>query len=218
MARATFNRIPPEKQALVLDVANREFAEHGYHKANINTIASKAGISIGAMYKYFASKEDLFCEALEWGARFIRDTYEGVEHASDDPFEKIRTMFLKVLEIARERPQSLQVYMALLGSNMDEFAQRYARTIEDVGHTYLKHIVLQGQRDGYIDKDIDVGTIIFFLDNHLMMFAFSQISLYLKIRQETFLEGSIDQERVIGETIRVCKRMFGTDRVLSPKP
>ena len=217
MARATFNRISPEKQELILDVANREFAEHGYHKANINTIAEKAGISIGAMYKYFASKEDLFCEALEWGARFIRDTYEGVEHASDDPFEKLRTIFKKALEIARERPQALQVYMSLLGSNMNDFAQRYAHIIEDVGHTYLKHIILQGQQDGYIDKDVDVGVIIFFLDNHLMMFAFSQISLYLKIRQETFLEGNVNQERIIDETIRTCKRMFGTDRVLNPK-
>jgi TetR/AcrR family transcriptional regulator len=208
MARATFSRIPPEKQEFILDVAAREFAEFGFHKANINTIATKAGISIGAMYKYFSSKEDLFCESLEMGIRFIRDTYERAEHASADPFEKIRTMFIKVLDIARERPHSLQVYMALLGSNMDEFAQRYARAIEEVGHSYLKHILVTGIREGYIDKDIDIDTAIFFLDNHLMMFSFTQISLYLKIREETFLEGPVNQMHIIDETIRVCKRMF----------
>lgn len=110
MSRGTFKRIPLEKQRHILDTAMREFAGHGFHKANINAIAAKAGISIGALYKYFSSKEDLF------------------------------------------------------------------------------------------------------LDNHIMMFAFSQISQYLKIRQETFLEGRMSADRFIDETVVVCRRMFGTHR------
>lgn len=53
---------------------------------------------------------------------------------------------------------------------------------------------------------------ILFLDNHLMMFAFSQISQYLKTRQETFLEGRLGADRIIDETVRLCRRVFGTDR------
>lgn len=221
MARETFSRISLEKQELILDVATREFAENGFHKANINTIAQKAGISIGAMYKYFSSKEELFCEALEMGIRVLNDTFTHVSLDVDDPFEKIRAIFENVLIFARERPHALQLYMALLSSNMDEYAKKYAQPIEEVGHTFFKRIILDGIRDGYIDRDFDIDTATFFLDNHLLMFTFSQISLYLKIREETFLEGRINQERIIEETIGVCKRIFGThardQKTTSPK-
>jgi AcrR family transcriptional regulator len=209
MARETFKRIPLEKQELILDVATREFGENGYHKANVNTIADKAGISIGAMYKYFSSKEELFCETLEMGISILNTMFSSISHAPGDPFEKVRAVFENVLAFAREKPYPLQIYMMLLSSNMDEFAKRYAHIIEEVGHTFFKQIIKDGIRDGYIDEDLDIDTATFFLDNHLMMFTFSQISLYLKIRQETFLEGRMSPERVIDETVRVCKRIFG---------
>jgi len=209
MARDTFRRIATEKQEHILEVATREFAENGFHKANINTIAAKAGISIGAMYKYFSSKEDLFCEALEQGICILNENFNIVDVKSHDPFEKIRAVFMNVLVYAQEKPYALQAYLLLLSSSMDEFAKRYAQPIEEVGHSFFKRIVLEGIRDGYIDKDFDVDTAIFFLDNHLMMFTFSQISLYLKLREETCFEGRVSQERIIDETIRVCKRMFG---------
>lgn len=210
MSRGTFKRIPSEKQRHILDIAMREFAGKGFHKANINTIAAKAGISIGAMYKYFSSKEDLFLETLQLGIGFLNDTYSAISGEQGDPFEKIRTVFANALAYARENPHALQLYLSLLSSSMDELAGAYARTIEEVGHTYLKKIVQDGIRDGYMRRDLDQDTAILFLDNHLMMFAFSQISQYLKIRQETFLEGRMSAERFIDETVRVCRRMFGT--------
>lgn len=44
----------------VLDAARAEFAEVGYHRASLSTIAQEAGFSKGAVYSNFASKEDLF--------------------------------------------------------------------------------------------------------------------------------------------------------------
>lgn len=212
MSRDTFTRIPSEKQRHILDIAMREFAGNGFHKANINTIAAKAGISIGAMYKYFSSKEDLFLETLRLGTGFLNDTYSAVSREPGDPFVKIRTVFTRALDHAREHPHALQLYLSLISSGMDDFAARYAHTIEEVGHTTLKKIVQDGVRDGYIREDLDMDAAILFLDNHLMMFAFSQISQYLKIRQETFLEGRLGADCIIDETVRLCRRVFGPDR------
>ncbi|WP_307044650.1 TetR/AcrR family transcriptional regulator [Agromyces ramosus] len=43
----------------------RVFARHGFAAANIRQIADEAGISVGSVYRHYASKEDLFDELLE---------------------------------------------------------------------------------------------------------------------------------------------------------
>jgi AcrR family transcriptional regulator len=49
----------------VLQAAEGVFARRGYHEASLREIASKAGVSKGALYYNFASKEDLFLALLE---------------------------------------------------------------------------------------------------------------------------------------------------------
>ncbi|MGL6107794.1 TetR/AcrR family transcriptional regulator, partial [Romboutsia sp.] len=58
--KPTFNNIPNEKRNRILEEAEKEFAQKGFIGANINKISKNAGISIGSMYSYFESKEDLY--------------------------------------------------------------------------------------------------------------------------------------------------------------
>jgi len=43
----------------------RSWAIHGYKKTSIGELTAKIGISTGAFYLLYSSKEDLFCETLE---------------------------------------------------------------------------------------------------------------------------------------------------------
>src|SRR5512137_1107266 len=47
----------------ILEAAGRLFAERGYEEASTHLIAQQAGISVGALYRYFAGKEEI-CLAL----------------------------------------------------------------------------------------------------------------------------------------------------------
>ena len=51
--KSTFDNIPEEKRSKILSVAVNEFATQGFENANINTIAKKAEVSVGSLYKYF---------------------------------------------------------------------------------------------------------------------------------------------------------------------
>jgi len=213
MPRQTFARIPVEKQQKILDVAAKEFALNGFHKANINTIASKACVSIGAMYKYFKDKEDLFSETVNNGILLLREHFSSIaKDETHDPFEKIRQLFNFVITFGESEIYYSHLYLALISSGMDSFADKYADVIEQIGHEFFKYLIKKGIDDGYIDKNIDIDMSIYFLDNHLMMFAFSQVSLFLKLRQKTFLESSQDQEYIINETVTICKRIFGVKK------
>src|ERR1700710_1633291 len=55
--------INPERERRILDAAARLIVHYGYDKTTVDEIAREAGISKGAIYLHFKSKEDLF-EAL----------------------------------------------------------------------------------------------------------------------------------------------------------
>lgn len=48
-----------EKKLLIMRAAEKEFAEHGFHKAKISKIASQAKLAEGTIYEYFRSKQEL---------------------------------------------------------------------------------------------------------------------------------------------------------------
>ena len=71
-------RRPPREQTRreILDAAGRAFARRGFHGASVETVAAEAGLSTGAVYSNFKSKEELFLtlyeERIERRARELR--------------------------------------------------------------------------------------------------------------------------------------------------
>src|SRR5690348_9357201 len=62
-------RVSPEHQHArrdqILTAAAACFARHGFAVTSMPEIASMAGLSVGALYRYFASKEQLFLAVVE---------------------------------------------------------------------------------------------------------------------------------------------------------
>jgi len=54
-------------EAGLLRAGAQLFAEHGYHGTGMRDIATAAGVSIGALYHYFPSKEAIFLAVLREG-------------------------------------------------------------------------------------------------------------------------------------------------------
>ena len=49
-----------EQTDSILSIAAEEFADKGFAGTAISSIAKRAGVSVGVIYKYYAGKEDLF--------------------------------------------------------------------------------------------------------------------------------------------------------------
>jgi len=79
--KKTFNDLKrAEKEArknLIIDAAERVFANKPYDKVSMKEIAKEAGISTSSIYTYFSDQETLFAEA------FLRDTYILIESLTE---------------------------------------------------------------------------------------------------------------------------------------
>lgn len=67
--------INEELAAALLEAGKREFLAHGFRGASMRGIAASAGVTTGALYRYYTDKEALFEELVESPAREFVDRY-----------------------------------------------------------------------------------------------------------------------------------------------
>ena len=68
--------IPEYKEAAktkIIEAARKVFAQKGYHDTTMDDIAKEIGVSKGALYSYFKSKEDLLKELSMQNHQTLRD-------------------------------------------------------------------------------------------------------------------------------------------------
>src|SRR2546422_7324663 len=57
------------KRARIVDVAMHHFAEHGFHAARVEDIATELNIAKGSIFQHFGSKNGLFFEVYKKAVR-----------------------------------------------------------------------------------------------------------------------------------------------------
>ena len=163
-AKPTFYKIPAQKQQRIIDIAKTEFAQNGFNAANINIIAKKADISIGSLYNYFDSKDDLFLTVACNGLHEMINVISLGMRFSGNVSVDVKNLIKLVIEfIIKEKELSMiynEVAYAKTSANL-QVAQKYAK--DNLFFIY-KQIVQSGIDDKLIRNDVDIDTIIFVLD------------------------------------------------------
>lgn len=73
MPTSTWFRLNVAKRERVLEVAMREFGEHGYSTGSLNTIAREAGIAKGSLFQYFTDKLEFYAYVCDEASRVARE-------------------------------------------------------------------------------------------------------------------------------------------------
>lgn len=93
----------PSQRGAIMDAALGCFARNGYDATRVRDIAEAAGVSEGALYRHFASREDLARELHRWAMDTFSDELLAAAVA-DTPDASLRQMAARVLTLYRERP------------------------------------------------------------------------------------------------------------------
>lgn len=202
--KKTFDRLPEEKQQLILNTATEEFANNGYEKANINTIAEKAGISVGSLYKYFTSKEDLFLMAVHEGSAFLAKTLEPIISSDQSLIEKLYAIIRVIQSTSREHQSLIKLYGEMTSVGNAELVQRLSHEIESISSDAYAKLLEEGQQRGEVRKDIDPRLGAFFVDNLFMSLQFSYVNGYYIQRFKTYAGATI-----LEQDEKVARQMIG---------
>ncbi|MBS8266859.1 TetR/AcrR family transcriptional regulator [Mesobacillus boroniphilus] len=77
-----------EKEKAIIEAAIKLYATKGFASTSIQEIVSESGISKGAFYLYFKSKDTLLIAILEYYFDYIEKKLEAYEHENLSPREK----------------------------------------------------------------------------------------------------------------------------------
>ena len=76
----------------LLETAFKEFMDTGFHKSNLESIASKAGVTRGAFYWHFNDKDHLIDSIIEYKDLESLTMVNEIINSDADPFEKLKKL------------------------------------------------------------------------------------------------------------------------------
>ncbi len=82
--------VPNDTRVKLLQTAFQLFHEQGYHATGVATILRETGVNPGSMYHFFASKDELLLEVLEFALGYLDPMVMApVEASTPDPIERV---------------------------------------------------------------------------------------------------------------------------------
>jgi len=142
-----------EARNRIIQQATELFIEQGYKKTKMTEIAKKLGVSKGAIYQYFRSKEELLFEAMKNNQTFRRSSifYE----LPTDKIDEIGTpeFFTRMVKTSEQ--------LTKFGMEVASEALYNKKMLQEVTNFYLDEITLVTQyfeklkTEGIVHPDID---------------------------------------------------------------
>jgi AcrR family transcriptional regulator len=169
-----FRRRAEARPDEVLDAALDLFIEKGFAATRVEDIARRAGLSKGAVYLYFPSKEAILEALVRRAVVPIADTaVTAMENSRGTPREAFMMLFNMMSQRLGD-PRVLAVPKLIIREvgAFPELAAMYRREVIDRGLSILVGIVRRGVESGVfrpVDPELAARSVIGAIGMHLLM-------------------------------------------------
>ena len=173
-----------EKINKILDYGIKAFREKGYHFAGVQELADACNLSKGSFYQYFETKEN-FCKQVilrysENMNSYMRDFFDSHQGPAS---EVLKEFYKNVVEMIAQSEFMTGCLYADLAAELGGVNQICSQTLTDCMQNsgqILAEIILKGQKDGSIRKDISADKL-----SCLMTSSFMGSILKMKVNGNT---------------------------------
>lgn len=134
----------------ILETALDQFIRRGYAGTKIKDIADAAGMSVGLMFHYFASKEALYLELIRLGVEAPRELLRCFP--AEPPMTFFESCAEGILYFARQSPYTAKLFVLMNHAWASEGIPEQARQIAAAEnfHEEMTPLIVAGQCDGSI--------------------------------------------------------------------
>lgn len=138
----------------IKEAALNQFSQKGLFATRIKDIAEDAGISQGLLYRYYASKDQIFTELIEEALDKMNEAVYTVHGMKVGAKEKVLMSLEELLSTIktseRYRQTSRLITQAMNSTAIPENAQRSLDIKRDVPYRIFAEIMKEGQNEGTI--------------------------------------------------------------------
>lgn len=203
MAKVSDAHLAARRRSIVV-AACGVFSRKGVESATMAEIASEAGLSPGALYRYFENKEQLANSCMSENATDLEDQWKRTPDDSTDPLREFQELSRKTfgtLNDPDERTHTLlmleHIVMGVRQGDADlaDLRAGFAKTREGISQR-LALAKANGQLPSGLDPELSAGALF---------------SFYLGARVSKAVDSEID-------TTGQLDQMLGLLRAISPAP
>ena len=146
----------------LIEVALRLFAENGFEGTSVQDVVSAAGVTKGAMYHYYSSKDDLLAEIYARVLRLQTERLTVFVESSDRIESRVFAAAADVVVTTIEHLDSTTVFFRSL-HQLSEEKQAEVRRERRLYHDEFRGMVQEGQDAGVFREDISADLIVDYL-------------------------------------------------------
>ena len=150
-----FDRLPAEKRERILRIAAEEFAQMGYAQTNTNIIAGKAGISVGALFKYFSNKENCFLTVLEEGLKQLEFSLKKIMSEKEPVLKKIEKVVKLIPEHTKVHGEMIRLYFEVTHHGEIESIKEFGKKFEGISARAYRQIMKEAKKEGLLPANAD---------------------------------------------------------------
>ena len=175
-----------DKRVLILQNARKLFLEQGYKSTSIQSIATESGISKGAIYLYFSSKDEILLAIFRMIEEKVWTEIERInQNLSLSAKEKYRQQIITFYNEILENLQFNQMMLSESGVELSEAFYNYARE-----YRYKLQIVQEQSIINIYGEDLRpwIGDIVISINGVMQEFDASIVLDGLKLVSENLAE------------------------------
>jgi AcrR family transcriptional regulator len=155
MPKRAPKRTAQQRRRLIIESAEAMFAASNYARVGTAELAKAAGISEPALYRYFASKKELFISTIKAAGKRLLDIWERLASEVVDPLEVIRAIGLGYYDHLRSRSPVMKLLFQALSEADDEEIRQALHSNFAAFIRFLKENIEEGKSQGLISQDVD---------------------------------------------------------------
>lgn len=161
------NKYPEETVNLIIETAGRLFVEKGYERTSIQDIINNlGGLSKGAIYHHFKSKEDILAAVT---SRMTEQSEILLRQIRDDKTLTGKDKLRKIFVASLNRPEQADIFKTAprLGSNPQLLSLVVKDSVEVSAPEFIWPIIQEGIRDGTISTNYpkELAEVLMLLGN-----------------------------------------------------
>ena len=112
-----------EKKNTIIENSLKLFAKNGFYNTTIPDIAKSMKMSVGNMYNYFKSKEELAKYAIKYSTNVLAVELRDINNMDISSKEKIFVFTRRYMESVKKSPEVIEYFLRVYLSNREVFAQ-----------------------------------------------------------------------------------------------
>ncbi|NOZ00383.1 MAG: TetR/AcrR family transcriptional regulator [Deltaproteobacteria bacterium] len=151
-----------ERKRQIAQAALKIIAEQGLGKFTTSAIAREVGLSEGALFRHFKSKDEIVLAVID----AIEDELtQGFPPPGDDPLERLGTLIRQRLDFLSKNPCFVRlIFSDQLAQASGEEGVRRIRAIQTGTMDFIRRCLKQARKSGQIRDDLSVDelTVIVF--------------------------------------------------------